>query len=804
MRLILRISSLLVVLISWSTELWSQPANDDCAGALNVVYSVSEANVILTSGDTRGATASTIPNAVCSTVWYTDDIFFKFTTPAIVDDNGIVIRAYFDNSTIATDVVAIGMALYESCDPGEIASNCFSSNVPEDNRFEVSGLCLMTNHTYILRVWSTGGEATTEGTLRIGIYPGRPIEPSLWWETFGGGLEINGWTSSGTCDNGEADTNSVFIYLPECLIDMGTYAQPGYRVSGASFCNGAVGVDSDFNDSGCGDFCQGQCPTPGQKFLVSPVLFSGDWNVAGLSLTWTQAIRQFMSTFFISFRTGDVGVDWTDWTDIQVNTEFPINSAFYGNNVQRIFMPGAAGHDSIQIRFIYNDNYYLWAIDDVKIIETECTNTRIQPTFYAIAPWAQIPADQVYPFAALADIYNAGACDQSNVILNHTVQNTDTKEIIYNENLFYDTVIANTLVENRLFPDLIELPKFPANYSGTYTLTQDSIDFDPADNLIKFLYSVGGDTFGLEDGFTRSVSVNKSIYNFGAPLSYVYGNYFRPAANTLVEYITWGVNNPGDMIGKTVSIYLLQWTDADGDQIAESSERRYVGYSDYTFTGTEGDNAIINSTLDNFDNPGEWVIMKAGLGYMAVVEYIASVAEDPQFFVLASGARDYSAQQLAMDSAVTSGASAMPAYFSVLGFSPDGVIDDIDYEVKELDVNDARLFFGNNIVPLVRIVISHPDTLNTKDGLPLNNLVSVYPNPVSGQIYVKMEFIKPYHEVQLRLINHLGQTVFAKTIPTTFTNHIEPINVSTLASGNYMLQIETPDGQRSLPVIVVH
>lgn len=803
MKITLRITSLFIVLFSWSASLWAQPANDNCSGALNVVFSTSEANVVVTEGDTRGATASTIPNTVCSGAFYTDDIFFKFTTPAVVPPAGIVIRAYFNNATNPTDIPAVGMALYESCDPTATASHCFSAAVddPTQNNFTISGLCLLASHTYILRVWSSGADVTTEGTVRIGVFPNGKVEPSLYWETFGGGIEANGWSTSGTC--AVADSTKGFVYLPDNLIDQGAYAAVGYAVTGPSFCDGSVGVDSDFNDNAgiAGNFGAGSCPTPGQKFLISPALYSGGWNVAGLSLTWVQAIRQFQSTYFISYRSRDVGLDWGNWTDIQVNTEFPANSAFFPDNVQRFFMPGAAGHDSIQVRFVYNDNYYLWAIDDVKIVETECSNSRVQSNFYAIAPFAYIPADQVYPFGALSDIFNAGACPQTHVVLNHKVTNTGTSQVVYNKNLNYGTVDANTLVENTLFPDLINLPKVAANYHATYTLTQDSVDFNPADNMIGFDYSVGGDTFALESGFTRSIAVNSAIYTAGAPLSYAYGNIYLPQADAEVDHITWGVNNPTDMLGKTVSVYLEQWTDANGDRIAESSERRFVGYNDYTFTGTEGDNAILNTVLENFDNPGEPIIMRGGFMYMVIIEYVASVATDPQFFLLASEARDYSAQELAMDSAFAQGLSPMPVYFSVLGFSADGNIANIDYEVTELDVNDTRIFFGNSIVPLARVV--RKSTTNTKDVLPLNNLISVYPNPVTDQIQVKMEFKKTYQNVQLRLMNNIGQVVLTKTLKEGFTNHNESINVSNFAAGNYMLQVETSDGQRSIPVIVV-
>jgi hypothetical protein len=801
MKVTLRISNLLFALLLWSAAAWAQPANDDCANAATVTYATSEATAVLTNGDSRGATASTTPTTVCSGSWYTDDTWYKFSTPAVLPPDGIVVRVYFNNAVIATDVPAIGMALYQSCAAGETALGCFSSDLPEDNKIEIPGACLQAGEDYYVRVWSTGADATTEGTFRVAAFANTTADASLYWETFAGGIEANGWTTTGTCAVADSNINAGWKYLPNGLIDMGAYIFAGAAINSPTLCDGAVGVDSDFNDNAGieGNFGNGPCPTPGEHFLVSPVIYSGAWTGAGLSLTWTQALRQFQSTYMFSYRTKDVGGDWADWTNVTINTEFATNGNFETNDVQRFFMPGAAGHDSLQVRFVYNDNYYMWAIDDVKIVETECNNLRVQTNFYAIAPWATIPADQVREFAALADIYNAGACPQTNVVLNHTVIDTATGAVVYNENLAYGTVGPDSLAENKLFPELINLPKEEACYQATYTLTSDSTDFDPTDNTITSFYCVGGNVFGHEDGFTRSVAVNGAIYDPGAPLSYAYGNVFKPEVDATVDHIIWGVNNPDDMAGKTVSIYLLQWTDTNGDLIAENSERRFVGFNDYTFTGTEGDNAILQTELENFDNPGDPVVMRAGFQYIALVEYVAT--DQTQFFLLASEDRDYGAQVLAMDSAFAHGLTTERLFMTALGFSPDGNIANIDYEVRELDVNDTRVYFGDDIVPMIRVVVQ--STINTNDELPINNLVAAYPNPATDQVSVKLEFTQPYDDVQLRLINNIGQTVFEKVINTTITVHTESINVSALATGNYLLQVETPDGQRSVPVIVI-
>src|SRR5688500_8991100 len=293
MKVTLRISNLLFALVLWSVAAWAQPANDDCATAAVVAFGVDEATAVLTNGDTRGATASTTPATVCSGSWYTDDIWFQFTTPDVLPPDGIVVKAFFNDALNPTDVPAVGMALYESCATDETALACFSSDLPEDNTIAIPPACLLPGHTYVVRIWSTGADATTEGTLKVGAFANTTADASLYWETFAGGIEANGWSTTGTCNIADSNANAGWKYLPDGLIDMGAYIFAGAAINSATLCDGAVGVDSDFNDNAGieGNFGGGPCPTPGQHFLVSPVIYSGAWTGAGLSLTWTQALR---------------------------------------------------------------------------------------------------------------------------------------------------------------------------------------------------------------------------------------------------------------------------------------------------------------------------------------------------------------------------------------------------------------------------------------------------------------------------------------------------------------------------------
>jgi hypothetical protein len=52
-------------------------------------------------------------------------------------------------------------------------------------------------------------------------------------------------------------------------------------------------------------------------------------------------------------------------------------------------------------------------------------------------------------------------------------------------------------------------------------------------------------------------------------------------------------------------------------------------------------------------------------------------------------------------------------------------------------------------------------------------------------------------------LDNLGRVVYQKELSQTISNHVESIRTSEFVAGNYLLQVETKDGQRALPVIIV-
>ena len=73
---------------------FTQPVNDDCTSAIEILVGKDEATATRVNGDTRGATASALPTSVCSGTFYTDDVWFRFSTVDTLPTTGIVIRVY--------------------------------------------------------------------------------------------------------------------------------------------------------------------------------------------------------------------------------------------------------------------------------------------------------------------------------------------------------------------------------------------------------------------------------------------------------------------------------------------------------------------------------------------------------------------------------------------------------------------------------------------------------------------------------------------------------------------------------------
>ena len=178
-----------------ATLAFAQPANDDCSNAIALTIYPDEASCVLTNATTVSATGSLDPSTVCSGTWFQDDVWFSFTTGAVVPNDGYTIQL-----TFGAVFTTAGMGIYKGCGANEIPFQCFSNGDGSVNSLTVKGLD--PNTTYYVRVWSGGGATTNSGTFDICVFEASaPTDIIIWGDQsgegdFDGGL--NNWTTTGS------------------------------------------------------------------------------------------------------------------------------------------------------------------------------------------------------------------------------------------------------------------------------------------------------------------------------------------------------------------------------------------------------------------------------------------------------------------------------------------------------------------------------------------------------------------------------------------------------------------------------
>ncbi len=624
---------LLVLCLAMGTTLYAQPANDDCLSATVLTVAADEMSAVQEAGDTRGTVdATTVAGPlVCSGSWYTDDVWYSFTVGATVPTNGITVRTYYTGT--GTDLPNVGMAIYTNdCSPANDAIDCFSDE-PGRTDLLLYPQCITAGDTYLVRIWSAGDPIENAGTFSIAAFEAEPPAPStdnvIWSEDFNGG--IGNWTTNA----GPNTTDSTDVWLWDAT---GTFFNAfGGSVtinSPTSSCTGAMGFPSGwFQTNRTGDVSE---IPPGPPYptrsaqLVSPPIDCS--NVTAAAVKFTSSFRGLNGSTNSSLGaifdySVDGGQTWSFLED--PSAEWVQNEAI--TTESRFTLSGAGGQSDVRIRFTFEGDFYYWIIDDIRVIEPEANNMRVN-AFYSIPNAAQVPSSQVeaIPFRALADVQNIGGAAQTNVNLNLSIAD-DSGAVVYTEDLAYNTVGADSLAQNVPFANAYTLPADAGAYTGTYTVSADDADFDEGDNTREFTFTVTDSVYARETGRTRALAPGGGNWDDGAPHSWGFGNYFRIKKGTngtgtdsyVCTSVSFGITNPDELPGLSVSAWLYKWDNANGDDIVQESERTRVGFNVYEIQGTEPANAEITIPLQDFVS-GDWfVALEDDTDYIVMIEYVA-------------------------------------------------------------------------------------------------------------------------------------------------------------------------------------
>ncbi|HMG16028.1 MAG TPA: T9SS type A sorting domain-containing protein [Saprospiraceae bacterium] len=701
--------------------LYAQPINDNCGGAINLSIANDEQTISWTTGTTIGtgdAALQTAPIA-CSANFYRDDVWYKLSIPSNAEDKILNISV---DVNIPGHMTGVGIAIYSnnSC----LASNdplyCNNTSTQSDHPYNhrISMQCFNPGQEILLRIWSAEGPLTNwqlgEGSFKIAAFLDNNNGNKILWGangegTFNGGL--NGWTTtSNSCNN-----YPLWFWSKDTMCTKGAYFAGGGKINSLSGCNGAACFDSDFYDNGGdqGTAGAGPCPAPQSGTLESPAIDLSTYTLGGgVNLVFCQAMRQYLSKFFIEY-SYDNG---NNWISKEINTIEEDNvvyqqNAEHVNNTRRIFIPNAGGHSQFKIRFRFEANYYYWIIDDVYITERENYNLKLNNSI-AIAPNKIWQRDQLYSFGGLASIENVGGKTAKKTHLKLEISDPDNS-LVWIDNKLIGDISPDTLVDIFQDQEFTHPNKNVGTYTGKYTVDQDSIDFDSSDNIKSFDWNVSPYRMAKENIGAGGIGLRPST-----DINFTWGNIFHivtpEASNGKENYkcheVEVGIANPNELTDATIFTWVYKWVDLNQDGIVEEVERITVGYTQYDFSPGEIPNTLYTLPIYDFNTFEEGIDLEANTDYIVAVQYSApAINPNLACLILADPTitYDYTSYRKLIKN------PGQVAYNHILDVGNTGTF--------------STSTFANGEVPVVRMLLTNGDSL------------SGYTSTVKGNIYIDLD-----------------------------------------------------------------
>lgn len=613
---------------------------------------------------------------------------------------------------------------------------------------------------------------------------------------FDGGM--NGWTTA--IEN--PATDSMWVWDATGDVSSGALAGAGTVINSPTGANGAMVLNYDFLVSGGDGGNLPPFPYPDMiSHLISPQIDLSSSPTTFLSVKFNQLMRRLnavpgMPITGITFSNDD-GATWFPDTPIDCNPTAVANGDPLNNEVV-INIPAEVIdlNVPIRLRFTYAGDFYYWVVDDVQILKRPSYNLSAN-SFFSIAPNAQTPAGQMANAGFLIDVENIGSEDMTNV--DATVEIRDNSgALIFTDVLNYGTLTADTLAENQSFPNMFPTDLAAGNYSGTYTISGDSTEFDPDDNMQSFEFSITDSTFAKESGSTRGISPGRTIWDAGELWNWGFGNvYLIPNGDGMfARTVSFMLDNPNDgsdedITGDLIFIKLYQWVESGGhDGVATPSERFEIGSTVYTVQLDDNLNKMITVILR--DPLGEIVPIPLAddSHYFATVEYFSNDSESTMSM---GGARvtDYNAR--IFQDQITD--STMVNYASILLIEED--ILNSDYS--------ATFTFGASLVPVVRLNVgTEPIMVSGTEDIPLlaDNALQLSPNPATDFVNVQLNLTELAEAGIIEVISSDGKSMNTLKF-SNVQNETTTINVSDYSAGTYYLRFTTKEGMITKPFQVI-
>ena len=642
------------------------------------------------------------------------------------------------------------------------------------------------------------------------------IDSSIYYEDFRDGLE--GWTF--IRENPDSVLLWEYLTNPDLAVRVGQTRYPVYTSPTAD--NGFMWFEYiEFASIGGN-------PGPPYKNLtqsaISPMIDLSS-TVAGTNYT----LNWFNYDPRLNIRNTRVEMRFMDDEDSAVEIwrvpdalERPATTA-RGRDVFARIPAQFIGQDSVQILFIYDGDFYGWAIDDIFVGGLPSNEVSLDNTFFSVAPNYRTPQSQVagQNIYFITDVDNNGGEAQAPKVIVSIFKLVDGGgELYYTDSLQYPTIEPEDVFDNNVFPRWAPLPTEPGQYRTFYeVVARDAADpdADPANNVASYDFFISAeDSLVSYDKAPLFRSATRPS-NTNSPLDYEVGNI----------YLTPNLGTQGMRIDKIVAGYYLTGTqdtpedsffelrtygfkgDLDGDRTPVIDDGTGVDGAELVLLGTRFFTVEAGTASDFYDlvalpgedqdgNPTE-VIIPANEGYvgyaigMSWVAPSAPGAEADNFWVGVDNNYENGTAGFAQDLLDTAnikdrGILEFSQYTNFRG-NTTGALGYDDFSTSSL--------FMNTIVTFLDSV----GAVGVNEELLVNEF-EVSPNPATTEFNVSFDFGTTTSDITFKLVNGIGQQVMQINRPGSATGRLT-IPVAELNQGVYFLTATDENGASSTRRVLI-
>lgn len=589
---------------------------------------------------------------------------------------------------------------------------------------------------------------------------------------FDGGL--NGWTLEPVSDTIELwywddDATTVGGYFEETTLASETAA------------NGVMAFNADYLTT-TGD--PNNLPDPPYPVhtgdLISPTIDMT--NAIDPQVLFSQAFRGFTGDGDLTERgalfaySTDDGATWSDFQP--VNDDLAIREYSENPNDKRIDIPETVGTATMKIKFRFSGNFYFWMIDDVKIVERPPHNLAISDFGVSVAEYFMVPVSQAYPVYFGGYISNIGGENQSNIVLNATVDAYDFDGNLLTDDAFSGSTSIESLesgmTDSLLLFDYTDnftptAPQDQTRYELTYEVSQDSTDADLNDNS-------NVSSFYIYDGYYSKAVINTDFepirtaaYRPNDFTAYEYGvhMYVPNGSGLRAEGIQFAYASNGSLEGTDITIILREWNDTNGDALITDDELEIVGFNSHSYT-TEANYDVVTLSLLDAGTNNEGVILENNTHYIVTGQYGGN---DDVFMAVDESIEYDPSVDASIERYLETGDSDLIRYADVL-------------------YTDSWGIRGFNIVGVPSISMITTDieiAIEDPQGVPV--AVSLHPNPASDIISIALTTEISNDDWEVSISDVSGRTVLSNRAAKQADFPLQ-LNINELPKGVYTLTLE--------------